>query len=209
MNIDIRSLLERLRTVKVMVIGPPYAGKTTLLQAIDSRCRCITTQANSPAPYRSTVFIDSSCIVFDLNTGRWFSSGSEFSNYLLESQSAIDNAVKRFIKVKFIGTPGQRRFEYQRDILFSLHKVVDVVALVVDSASESSINEIPKFLDLVKAKLRYKALLLVANKQDIPGALPGSEIAKRFGIQEFVETSALHGWGVDRFVRKCVELGLS
>ena len=76
------------------------------------------------------------------------------------------------------GTPGQPRFNFMRDILSTeMHALI----LIVDSADRQSLMPARQLIRVFgrKGKAPY---LVVANKQDLHGALTTGEIAKRLGL---------------------------
>mgnify|MGYP000095651977 CR=1 FL=1 len=80
------------------------------------------------------------------------------------------------------GTPGQERFEFMWDIL---GRDTDAVLLLVDSVDRISLTVTRRMLRFFRRKARVP-VLIVATKQDLPGAMPAAEIGKRLGVEPSV-----------------------
>ena len=100
-------------------------------------------------------------------------------------------------------------FEYSEDLLSDTYndllKSISYIIYVVDSSNVNSLNDSRKFLNLILSKneLKGKPLLVLANKQDLKGALKGDDIAEKLKLYEirnrswFIrETDALTGQGL-------------
>ncbi|MFX0093138.1 MAG: GTP-binding protein [Candidatus Hodarchaeota archaeon] len=113
------------------------------------------------------------------------------------------------IAVFLFGTPGLKRFEVVRQIL---SEGADGAIMVIDAANEDSIaeaksiyNEFLKFF----ADQEMPPLLILANKQDIEGALSPEALLKEVGIPQsriiaIIATSVLTGEGIDHALRLIV-----
>jgi small GTP-binding protein len=77
---------------------------------------------------------------------------------------------------------GQERFMVAWDLLI---KGSEFVFLVVDSTTAGVKRTKEMILPLVRSKVPYAQLYVIANKQDMQGAMPTSEIEKVFGIKTF------------------------
>ena len=100
-------------------------------------------------------------------------------------------------------------FQYTEDLLSDeyndLLKSMSYIIFVVDSTNNNSLNNSRKYLNkiLKKNELKGKPLLVLANKQDLDGAMKGDDIAeilKLYDIRNrswFIrETDALSGKGL-------------
>jgi len=97
------------------------------------------------------------------------------------------------IEAEVFGTPGQERFEF---IFKIFAREVNGVLLVVDATRPQDFERARHMLALVGPKLPY---VVLANKTDLPGALPSEEIARQMGLAEgtpIVRTVATRGEGV-------------
>ncbi len=83
--------------------------------------------------------------------------------------------------VDVFGTPGQERFEFMIEILA---RETFGVILVIDSTKPETFERAKEMME--KAKLYGLPLVIAANKQDLPGALPPEEIRKRMKLPEDV-----------------------
>jgi small GTP-binding protein len=77
------------------------------------------------------------------------------------------------------GTPGQSRFDFMWDILA---KEMDAFLVLVDSSDRETFLRAKQLLRIFSHKDRVPCLV-VANKQDVDGALPVSKIAKALGLK--------------------------
>jgi len=98
------------------------------------------------------------------------------------------------IVAEIFGTPGQERFD---PLLKWLGGESMGIFLVVDSTDEESFPRAKKMLEMVRVS--GLPCVIVANKQDLPGALPPEEIRKRMRLEEdmpIVPAVATEGKGV-------------
>ncbi|XP_028647567.1 ADP-ribosylation factor-like protein 14 [Erpetoichthys calabaricus] len=90
------------------------------------------------------------------------------------------------------------------------------VVYVVDSTDKSRLKESKRELELILKSEHLKAvpLVLLANKQDIPGALNAAEITKEFKLKKLCSDrdwyvqpcSAVSGAGLEEGLKKIAEL---
>lgn len=101
-----------------------------------------------------------------------------------EAQSQIDwievragKVEDRRVDCQVIAVPSSERFLRLRP---HLYQTADVVVLVADSTAVEPAR-FQRHVIALRHTGRDRKLLLVANKQDLPGALPPSELAQRLG----------------------------
>ncbi len=81
------------------------------------------------------------------------------------------------IEAEVFGTPGQERFEF---IFKIFAREVSGVLLVVDATRPEELPRAKQMLDLVGPRIPF---VILANKSDLPGALPPDDIAHRMGLE--------------------------
>ncbi len=84
------------------------------------------------------------------------------------------------IEAEIFGTPGQERFEF---IFKIFAREVSGVLLVVDASHPEELARARQMLDLVGPRIPY---VILANKSDLPGAIPPEEIAHRMNLPDDV-----------------------
>lgn len=92
-------------------------------------------------------------------------------------------------RAEIFGIPGQERFLPLLDKLGSSSKGV---FLVIDATKPQEFHLAKKMLE----RFSNVPYVVVANKQDLPGALKKEEIKTRLNLDNIVETIAIHGKGV-------------
>lgn len=80
------------------------------------------------------------------------------------------------IEAEIFGTPGQERFEF---IFKIFAREVSGILLVVDACHPEELVRAKQMLDLVGPRIPY---VVLANKSDLPGALPPDEIGRKMDI---------------------------
>ena len=103
---------------------------------------------------------------------------------------------RRGMAVDLFGTPGQERFDW---ILNTLAKSTLGIFLVVDSTKPETFKRAKQMLAKIKAK--DIPVVILANKQDLKGALSPKKIEKRLGFPS-VGTVAPKKKGVDEALEK-------
>lgn len=84
------------------------------------------------------------------------------------------------IEAEIFGTPGQERFEF---IFKIFAREVSGILLVVDASHPDELSRARQMLDLVGPRIPY---VILANKSDMPSAIPPEEIAHRMGLPDDV-----------------------
>src|SRR3989304_4841763 len=111
------------------------------------------------------------------------------------------------IEAEVFGTPGQERFEF---IFKIFAREVSGILLVVDASRPEDFDRAKHMPDLVGPRIPF---VVLANKSDLPGALPPAEIARGMALPAdtpVVPTVATENHGVKdailnppaRFARK-------
>jgi signal recognition particle receptor subunit beta len=164
---------------RVIYDGAPEAGKTTNARQI---CRGVA--ANRRSAFESPGSESSRTEFFD-----WLDfQGGYVHGYNLRCQ--------------ILAVPGQFSLQARREHLL---KTADTIVFVADSRPEARDENLRAFAFLkriVKATpshLPPPSLLIQANKQDLPGALPPAELARQLGLDPSIPVlgaQAMDGGGV-------------
>jgi small GTP-binding protein len=134
-------------------------------------------------------------------TGHFNAGKTAFVNTLNEIRGVntdVDTEVSRHIKkqttvamdfgrvtlpdgltLHLVGTPGQRRFAFMWETL-----IVECngVLMLVDSSDPHSFSEAGQMFDFFASRINGIPMFVVANKQDLPGALTPEEVARALSL---------------------------
>ena len=106
-------------------------------------------------------------------------------------------------EAEVFGTPGQERF----DFIFQIFaREVNGVLLVIDGTRPEDFPRARQMLDLVGANV---AMVVLANKADLPGAMPEDRVREGLGLSADVPicaTVATEGTGVHEAMRLLAEM---
>lgn len=144
-------------TTKILVAGHMGSGKTTFVKTL-SEIKAITTDREAHSPEERSIK-SSITVAFDFGTVHG-STG----------------------KVCIYGVPGQKRFSFMWEILA---KGTAGYIFMLDSTNSQlwtdTIEQIKMFIELNPAPF-----ILVANKQDLEGAMTPEVIREELGVPEFI-----------------------
>ncbi|MEX2737795.1 MAG: ATP/GTP-binding protein [Candidatus Wukongarchaeota archaeon] len=131
------------------------------------------------------------------------SEGSSISIDRAGTTVALDYAVAEVfsMSVFLFGTPGLKRFDMVRRVLST---GADGVLFLIDSTKPYA-NESQALFAEIKNTLPNVPIIIAANKQDIPSALPPEEAARLAGFSKedyfIIGTSATTGKGIERALK--------
>ncbi len=131
------------------------------------------------------------------------SEGSSISIDRAGTTVALDYAVAEVfsMSVFLFGTPGLKRFDIVRRVLST---GADGVLFLIDSTKPDA-NESQALFSEIKNMLPHVPIIIAANKQDIPSALPPEEAAHLAGFSQedyfIIGTSATTGEGIERALK--------
>jgi len=95
--------------------------------------------------------------------------------------------------VHIFGTPGQDHF---KDVQQCVARGASGIIMVIDSTDPSTFSQVEALTKRIKAVCGRVPLIICANKQDKPGALPPEKIKQMLGFKgKVIGTSALRGDG--------------
>lgn len=119
---------------------------------------------------------------FDYGTVYWIPDKKKLLSIGEYKRRREKYADKEIWKVVLIGTPSQERFAPIRE---SLVRGCSAIAYVVDSADfgESALKIFKEVWSYFKEET---PVVILANKQDLKGALKGKEVARRLGTDALV-----------------------
>lgn len=168
-----------MRYPKIIITGPFNSGKTELVKTL-SEIQVVETEEK----IYNKKSLDKASTTVVMDFGR----------------RTIDNDTVVYL----FGTPGQERFDFMWEIL---SKNMVGFMVIIDS-TEKDFSPAIKILDFFKEKSDVP-FIIVANKQDLGGALPKEEIRKLLGISPdvpIVECVATDKSSADIALKKILEL---
>jgi len=169
-----------MREIKIYVAGPHKAGKTTVIHYLDPDSITIDYSGSG----------GSTTVGFDYGIVYWIPRKKKLiplEEYRRKKDKYSDQDIW---KVVLVGTPGQERFAPVRE---SLVRGCSAIVYVVDSADFDEralkiFREIGTYFD------EGTPMVVLANKQDLKGALKGREVVMKLGVNAPVfETIAIKG----------------
>ncbi|RLG48408.1 MAG: hypothetical protein DRN92_01105 [Thermoproteota archaeon] len=169
-----------MREIKIYVAGPHKAGKTTVIHYLDPDAITIDYSGSG----------GSTTVGFDYGIVYWIPRKKKLiplEEYRRKKDKYSDQDIW---KVVLVGTPGQERFAPVRE---SLVRGCSAIVYVVDSADFDEralkiFQEIGTYFD------EGTPMVVLANKQDLKGALKGREVVMKLGVNAPVfETIAIKG----------------
>ncbi|MEM3586203.1 MAG: GTP-binding protein [Candidatus Jordarchaeaceae archaeon] len=112
-----------------------------------------------------------------------------------------------FLDLKIFGTPGQVRFKFLQEILAQGSAGI---LLVVDSTAPETLELAKDVLIRMQNELPRKVpVVILANKQDLVGALSPEEVRERLGVSKDVPvigTVATEAIGLKEAISKLIKL---
>ncbi len=140
-------------TFKVVITGPFNAGKTAFIRAVNE-IRGVNTDVNT----------DSCRHVKEQTT-----VALDFGRVTLRDG----------VTLHLYGTPGQSRFAFLWEMLIiECHGIL----LLVDSQDPQSLDDAAGMVDFFAARTHNVPIFVIANKQDLAGALSPQEIGRRLRL---------------------------
>ena len=139
--------------LKVVITGPFNAGKTSFIRTVNE-IRGVNTDVNT----------DSGRHVKERTT-----VAMDFGRVTLSDGTALH----------LFGTPGQKRFAFLWEML-----IVECsgILLLVDSQDQHSLADAVRMVDFFTDRANGVPIFVIANKQDLAGALPPQEVARRMDL---------------------------
>ncbi len=139
---------QRMKSIKVVIVGPFNAGKTTLVRTLSEISMTHEVEVTSPeerAKKRTTTV------------------GMDFG---------IVNIGEGYV-VRLFGSPGQQRFWFMWKVFLpGAHGVI----FMADSADRDSVPETAREFSMALSTFRRLPMVVAANKQDIRGAMSPDEL---------------------------------
>ena len=119
--------------------------------------------------------------------------GLDFTHEMVES-----------FHVHLFGTPGQNHF---KDVQQCVSMGASGIIMVVDSTDPATFTQVQTLAKRIMAVCGRVPMILCANKQDKPGAIPPEEIKKMIGFKgKVIGTSAIKGEGTKQSLVEVLKL---
>ena len=183
----------RHRQIKIFVVGPFQAGKTTIVHLLDPKAFSIERE------YCEGNVRFSTTVGFDLGKLVWLHGKSDEIFDISMFKKTLGNVNTdgcEVWEVFLFGAPGQMRFQDTRE---AVSKGSDGVLFVIDSTKPGQVGHVLALFEEVRMFLGdHIPIVVVANKQDLEDALKAEEIRRILKLNnvKVVEASAIKGEGV-------------
>jgi len=164
-----------MKALKIVVTGPFNVGKTEFIRTI-SEIEVVSTERKITNPLVAVK--EETTVAMDF--GRTTLGGK---------------------LLHLFGTPGQPRFDFMWEVL---SKEMQGFIVLADSATPESFDEVERMLKLFQ---QYAAApyLIVANKQDLGGALSPEEIQKALKVKKVLPCVATDKASVEKVLLELME----
>ncbi len=164
-----------MKALKIIVTGPFNAGKTEFIRTI-SEIEVVSTERKITNPLMAVK--EETTVAMDFG------------------RVTLDDKV-----LHLFGTPGQSRFDFMWEVL---SKEMQGFIVLADSTIPESFDEVERMLKLFQ---RYAAApyLVVANKQDLEGALSPKEIQKALKVEKVLPCVAIDKASVEKVLLELME----
>ena len=179
--------------IKIFVVGPFQAGKTTIVHLLDPKAFSIEREY-----YEGNTRV-STTVGFDLGKLIWLHDDNDEildASTFKETYRNVNIDGCEVWEVFLFGAPGQMRFQDTRE---AVSKGSDGVLFIIDSTKPGQVGHVLALFEEVKMFLGdYIPIVVVANKQDLEDALKAEEIrgVLKLNNVKVVEASAIKGEGV-------------
>lgn len=139
--------------VKLVVTGPFNAGKTLLINTVNE-IRGVNTDVDTDA-------------------------GSHIKQQTTVAMDFGRVTLPNGTSLHLVGTPGQRRFAFMWETL-----VIECngILMLVDSSDPTRLADAGLMFDFFAARANGVSMFVVANKQDLPGALSPDEVSRALNL---------------------------
>lgn len=135
--------------LKLIVTGPFNAGKTALINTVNE-IRGVNTEVNTDV---------------GRHVKRQTTVAMDFGRVTLPSGPSLH----------LVGTPGQKRFAFMWETLII---ECNGILMLVDSSDRGRFADTGQMFDFFAARANGVPMFVVANKQDLPGALSPGEVGQ-------------------------------
>jgi hypothetical protein len=138
---------------KLVITGPFNVGKTALINTVNE-IRGVNTDVDTGV---------------DRQTKQRTTVAMDFGRITLSNG----------LSLHLVGTPGQRRFAFMWEtLIIECHGIL----MLVDSSDPAGLAEAGRMFDFFAARANGVPMFVVANKQDLPGALSPEAVGKALNL---------------------------
>lgn len=164
-----------MKALKIVVTGPFNAGKTEFIRTI-SEVEVVSTERKITNPLMAVK--EETTVAMDFG------------------RVTLDDRL-----LHLFGTPGQPRFDFMWEVL---SKEMQGFIVLADSTTPESFVEVERMLKLFQ---QYAAApyIVVANKQDLEGALPPEEVQKALKVDKVLPCVATDKASVEKVLLELIE----
>lgn len=138
---------------KLVVTGPFNAGKTALINTVNE-IRGVNTEVNTDA-------------------------GRHVKPQTTVAMDFGRVTLPNGLPLHLVGTPGQKRFAFMWETLIL---ECNGILMLVDSSDPARLADAGRMFDFFAARANTVPLFVVANKQDVPGALSPGEVSQALNL---------------------------
>ncbi|MCP4536539.1 MAG: GTP-binding protein [Chloroflexi bacterium] len=137
----------------MVITGPFNVGKTALINTVNE-IRGVNT---------------------DVDTGMGHQAPQQTTVAMDFGRITLSNG----LSLHLVGTPGQRRFSFMWEtLIIECHGI----AMLVDSSDPKCFDEACQMFDFFTARANGVPMFVIANKQDMPGALSPAKVGKALNL---------------------------